>query len=45
MIPITFAVGMAFDFTQAQARKDKLDGIADVAALGGRDANLDDAEC
>jgi Flp pilus assembly protein TadG len=35
MIPITFAVGMAFDFTQAQARKDKLDGIADVAALGG----------
>ena len=34
MIPITFAVGMAFDFTQAQARKDKLDGIADVAALG-----------
>jgi Flp pilus assembly protein TadG len=34
MIPITFALGMAFDFTQAQSRKDKLDGIADVAALG-----------
>ena len=35
MIPLTFALGMAFDFTQAQARKDKLDGIADAAALGG----------
>jgi Flp pilus assembly protein TadG len=35
MIPLTFALGMTFDFTLAQSRKDKLDGIADVAALGG----------
>jgi Flp pilus assembly protein TadG len=35
LIPLTFALGMAFDFTLAQSRKDKLDGIADVAALGG----------
>jgi Flp pilus assembly protein TadG len=35
MIPLTFALGMAFDFTLSQSRKDKLDGIADVAALGG----------
>jgi Flp pilus assembly protein TadG len=35
MIPLTFALGMAFDFTLAQSRKDKLDGIADAAALGG----------
>src|ERR1700679_1758481 len=35
MIPLTFALGMAFDFTLAQSRKDQLDGIADVAALGG----------
>jgi Flp pilus assembly protein TadG len=35
MIPLTFAVGMAFDFTLSQTRKDQLDGIADAAALGG----------
>lgn len=35
MIPLTFALGMAFDYTLAQSRKDKLDGIADAAALGG----------
>jgi Flp pilus assembly protein TadG len=34
MIPLTFAVGMAFDFTLSQTRKDQLDGIADAAALG-----------
>ena len=35
LIPLTFALGMAFDFTLAQSRQDKLDGIADAAALGG----------
>ena len=34
MIPLTFALGMAFDFTLSQSRKDQLDGMADVAALG-----------
>jgi Flp pilus assembly protein TadG len=34
MIPLTFALGMAFDFTLAQSRKDQIDGMADVAALG-----------
>lgn len=34
IVPLTFALGMAFDFTQAQSRQDKLDGIADAAALG-----------
>jgi len=34
MIPLTFALGMAFDFTLSQTRKDQLDGIADAAALG-----------
>jgi hypothetical protein len=33
MIPLTFALGMAFDFTQSQSRKDQLNGMADVAAL------------
>jgi Flp pilus assembly protein TadG len=35
MIPLTFALGMSFDFTLSQSRKDQLDGMADVAALGG----------
>ncbi len=35
MIPLTFALGMAYDFTMAQSRKDQIDGMADVAALGG----------
>jgi Flp pilus assembly protein TadG len=34
MIPLTFALGMAFDFTLSQTRKDQLDGVADAAALG-----------
>jgi Flp pilus assembly protein TadG len=34
MIPLTFALGMAFDFTVSQSREDQLDGIADAAALG-----------
>ncbi|HEY2708043.1 MAG TPA: hypothetical protein VGI95_08315 [Caulobacteraceae bacterium] len=34
MIPLTFALGMAFDFTMAQSRADQIDGMADVAALG-----------
>jgi hypothetical protein len=35
IIPLTFALGMAFDLTMSQTRKDQLDGIADAAALGG----------
>lgn len=35
MIPLTFSVGMAFDFTLAQSRKDQIEGMADAAALGG----------
>ncbi|HVM99226.1 MAG TPA: hypothetical protein VMT68_03345 [Caulobacteraceae bacterium] len=35
MIPLCFALGMAFDFTLAQSRTDQIDGMADVAALGG----------
>lgn len=35
MIPLTFALGMSVDFTLSQSRKDQLDGMADVAALGG----------
>jgi len=34
MIPLTFALGMAFDFTMSRSRQDKLDGIADAAVLG-----------
>jgi len=34
MIPLTFALGMAFDWTMSQTRQDQLDGIADAAALG-----------
>ncbi|HEY1750844.1 MAG TPA: Tad domain-containing protein [Caulobacteraceae bacterium] len=35
MVPLTFAMGMAVDFTMSQSRKDQLDGVADAAALGG----------
>ena len=34
MIPLTFALGMAFDYTLSRSRQDQLDGIADAAALG-----------
>jgi Flp pilus assembly protein TadG len=35
MIPLTFALGMAYDFTMAESRQDQLNGMADVATLGG----------
>jgi hypothetical protein len=35
LIPICFALGMAYDFTMAQSRADQLNGMADIAALGG----------
>jgi Flp pilus assembly protein TadG len=35
MIPVLFAMGMAFDLTLAQSRKDKIQGYSDAAALGG----------
>jgi Flp pilus assembly protein TadG len=34
IIPLTVALGMAFDFTLSQTRRDQLDGIADAAVLG-----------
>ena len=34
MIPLTFALGMAYDYTMASNRKDQIDGMADSAALG-----------
>ena len=35
MIPLTFALGMAYDYTLAEARQDQIDGMADVATLAG----------
>jgi Flp pilus assembly protein TadG len=35
MIPLTFALGMAYDYTMAQARQDQINGMADVATLAG----------
>jgi Flp pilus assembly protein TadG len=35
MIPLTFALGMAYDYTMAEARQDQIDGMADVATLAG----------
>jgi Flp pilus assembly protein TadG len=34
IIPLTFALGLAYDFTMAANRKDQIDGMADAAALG-----------
>ena len=34
MIPLTFAMGMAFDYTLSRSRQDQLDGMADAAVLG-----------
>ena len=34
IIPLTFALGLAYDFTMASNRKDQIDGMADAAALG-----------
>jgi Flp pilus assembly protein TadG len=35
MIPLTFALGMAYDYTMAEARQDQINGMADVATLAG----------
>jgi Flp pilus assembly protein TadG len=35
MLPLTFALGMAYDYTMAQARQDQINGMADVATLAG----------
>jgi hypothetical protein len=34
LIPLMFALGLAYDFTMAATRKDQIDGMADAAALG-----------
>ncbi|HVM99221.1 MAG TPA: Tad domain-containing protein [Caulobacteraceae bacterium] len=34
IIPLTFALGLAYDYTMASQRKDQIDGMADAAALG-----------
>ncbi len=34
IFPLIFALGLAFDYTSASNRKDKIDGMADAAALG-----------
>jgi hypothetical protein len=35
MIPLTVALGTAYDFTMAESRQDQIDGMADIATLGG----------
>jgi Flp pilus assembly protein TadG len=35
MIPLTFALGMAYDYTMAESRQDQINGMADVATLAG----------
>jgi len=34
IVPLTFALGLAYDYTMASYRKDQIDGMADAAALG-----------
>ena len=34
IVPLTFALGLAYDYTMASNRKDQIDGMADAAALG-----------
>jgi len=34
IIPVMFALGLAYDYTMALSRKDQIDGMADAAALG-----------
>jgi Flp pilus assembly protein TadG len=34
IVPLTFALGLAYDYTMASERKDQIDGMADAAALG-----------
>ncbi|MEJ0065758.1 MAG: pilus assembly protein TadG-related protein [Caulobacteraceae bacterium] len=41
IVPLTFALGMAYDYTMASNRKDQIDGMADAAALGRGDARDD----
>jgi hypothetical protein len=35
MIPLTVGLGTAYDFTMAESRQDQIDGMADIATLGG----------
>jgi hypothetical protein len=35
LIPLTVALGTAYDFTMAESRQDQIDGMADIATLGG----------
>lgn len=35
MIPLTVALGTAYDFTMAESRQDQIDGMADISTLGG----------
>jgi Flp pilus assembly protein TadG len=35
MIPLTVALGTAYDFTMAESRQDQIDGMADIATLAG----------
>jgi hypothetical protein len=34
IVPLTFSLGLAYDYTMASVRKDQIDGMADAAALG-----------
>jgi Flp pilus assembly protein TadG len=34
IVPLTFALGLAYDYTMASDRKDQINGMADAAALG-----------
>jgi Flp pilus assembly protein TadG len=34
IVPLTFSLGLAYDYTMASNRKDQIDGMADAAALG-----------
>src|SRR5271154_5127459 len=34
IVPLTFALGMAYDYAMASNRKDQIDGMAGAAALG-----------
>jgi len=35
IIPLTVALGTAYDFTMAESRQDQIDGMADIATLAG----------
>ena len=34
IFPLTFALGLAYDYTMASNRKDQINGMADAATLG-----------